>query len=144
MKDISELDRQLIHLLSANARAPVAELARELGVTRATVQSHVEQLQRQGVIQGYTLRLSNDYHGHMVEAHVWVETEQKKVSGLCRQLQTMADVRSLYSISGAFDLVAILKSSSTEALDATVDRISELDGVIRTQTSVVLSTKFER
>lgn len=144
MKLVSELDRQLIQLLSGNARASVAELARELSVTRATVQNHIQQLQQQGIIQGYTLRLSNAYRGTMIEAHVSIATEQRKVSQLCRKLQTMEDVRSLHSISGEFDLVAIIKSASTELLDQAVDHISELDGVIRTQTSVVLSTKFER
>ncbi|WP_299976038.1 Lrp/AsnC family transcriptional regulator [uncultured Pseudoteredinibacter sp.] len=144
MRAVSELDRKLIQLLSNNARASVAELARELGVTRATVQSHIQQLQQQGIIQGFTLRLSNAYRGTMIEAHVSIATEQRKVTQLCRKLEAMEDVGALYSISGEFDLVANIKSASTEDLDRAVDHISELDGVIRTQTSVVLSTKFER
>ncbi|MCV6615638.1 MAG: Lrp/AsnC family transcriptional regulator [Cellvibrionaceae bacterium] len=144
MLELPQLDQQLLQLLAENARAPVAELARKLRVSRATVQSHIDLLQAQGIIQGYTLRLSNAYHRTLVEAHVWIATEQKRVAGLTRQLQAMADVRSLHSISGEFDLVAIIKSASTEDLDSCVDQISCLEGVIRTQTSVVLSTKFER
>ena len=143
-RHISTLDQKLLRLLEVNARASVADLARELDVTRATVQSHINHLQHQGVIKAFTVTLSNEYKGAMVEAHVWISTEQKKVSRICKLIENMPDSRSLYSISGEFDLVAILKSPSTEALDRAIDNISELDGVLRTQTSVVLSTKFER
>lgn len=141
---LSELDQNLIKLLNVNARAPVVELARELGVSRATVQSHIQLLERRGVIQGYTLKLSKDFQRTMVEAHVWIATDQKKVVPITSKLQNMDDLLSLYSISGEFDLVAILRSKTTEDLDRSIDHISGLSGIVRTQTSVVLSTKFER
>lgn len=143
-RSLSELDQRLVKLLSLNARASVAELARALAVTRATVQSHIQQLERWGIIQGYTLKLSKEFQRSMVEAHVWIATDQKQGAAIAAKLPTMEDLLSLYSISGEFDLVAILRSRSTEDLDQAIDYISGLNGIVRTQTSVVLSTKFER
>ena len=51
------LDHQLISLLRDNARATVLQLAKALGVSRATVQNRMRRLQRDGVILGYTVRL---------------------------------------------------------------------------------------
>jgi len=56
---IADKDRALLALLSENARMPVAELARKLGLSRTTVQARIERLEAEGVITGYGLRLSD-------------------------------------------------------------------------------------
>ena len=48
-------DSKLIALLQANARASISELARTLGVSRATVQTRLKRLEDTGVIAGYTV-----------------------------------------------------------------------------------------
>ena len=53
-----EIDQKLISLLRENARRPVAELARLLGLARTTVQARIDRLENTGVITGYTLRTS--------------------------------------------------------------------------------------
>ena len=53
-------------------------------------------------------------------------------------------VKSLRSISGEYDYGALIREQSTQALDEGIDRIIELEGVQRTMTSVILSTKFDR
>ena len=53
-------------------------------------------------------------------------------------------MRCLLSISGAYDLIAIVQADSIQGLDALIDRIGLIDGVERTHTSVVLSRRFER
>ena len=53
-------DEELINVLRANAREPVASLARKLGVSRTTVQDRLKRLEEQGVIAGYTLKLAKD------------------------------------------------------------------------------------
>ena len=56
---LSDKDRELLSLLSENARMPVAELARRLDLSRTTVQARLERLEGQGVIAGYQVRLSD-------------------------------------------------------------------------------------
>ena len=57
---ISDAEQALLSLLRANARASTAELARQLGVSRTTVQSRIERLEQRGIIAGYGVRLSPD------------------------------------------------------------------------------------
>ncbi len=56
-------DRALLALLREDARAPTAELARKLGLSRTTVQSRMERLQRQRVITGYTISVADEGRG---------------------------------------------------------------------------------
>jgi DNA-binding Lrp family transcriptional regulator len=59
-------------------------------------------------------------------------------------LGRMTDVRALHSVAGAYDLLAEVEAEGMPLLDAAIDRIGSLDGVERTQSSIILSTKFAR
>jgi DNA-binding Lrp family transcriptional regulator len=56
----------------------------------------------------------------------------------------MPEVRTLHSVSGPFDLVALGVVPTPAAMDELTDRIGGIDGVERTTSSIVLSAKFER
>ena len=144
MNSIDSLDQQLIDLLASNSRQSVTDLAKQLGVSRVTVQERMRRLEKREVIQGYTIRFNPDYLKSRVVAHILIATDQKTPALLVRQLEKIPGVKALYSISGEFDIFAVLQEESTAALDLQIDRICALTGVRRTQTSVVLSKKFER
>ena len=55
---LDDLDRRLIGLLRADARLPSAALARQLGVSRGTVQNRIDRLTAGGVLLGFTVRLA--------------------------------------------------------------------------------------
>ena len=53
-------------------------------------------------------------------------------------------MRTLHSVSGSFDLIAIVAAASIGELDRLIDRIGALDGVERTPSAIVLSTRIDR
>ncbi len=57
---ITASDQRLLSLLREDARASTAQIARRLGLSRTTVQSRIERLEREGVICGYTVRTRDD------------------------------------------------------------------------------------
>ena len=59
-------------------------------------------------------------------------------------LRTIPQVRVLHSVSGDVDLIAVAASGSVAEMDEVIDRIGALDGVERTTSSIILSTKFDR
>ena len=138
------VDDALLELLTENARLPTAVLARRLGVARSTVQGRLERLERTGVIRGYTLRLGATTTARRVQAHAMIAVEPQQQSSVERKLNGMPAVTSLLTVSGAYDLIAILAAESTEAIDAALDELRECPGVKSTTTSIVLSRRFER
>jgi DNA-binding Lrp family transcriptional regulator len=141
---IDQTDRLLLVLLTENARAPVAELGRKLGLSRTTVQSRIERLERRGVIAGYTARLSDDHEKGMVKAHVLITAMPKLAPKVEAELRRIPEVRTLHSVSGHFDMIAIVVAPSIGELDQLIDRIGGLEGVERTMSSIILSTRIER
>ena len=137
-------DRELIRLLQADARATTTSLASELGLSRATVQSRMARLEAQGVIRGYTVRVSYEIEQRQIRAHVMISIYPKQNSEVATALVKQAGARALYAISGEYDLIAIIAAESTEEIDQIIDAIGQLEGVERTNSSIVLSTKFQR
>ncbi len=137
-------DRHLLTLLTENARAPVAELGRKLGLSRTTVQGRIDRLERRGVITGYRARLSDDHEKGLVRAHVLITALPKLASRVESELRQIGEVRSLHSVSGHFDMIAIVAAGSIGELDGLIDRIGALEGVERTLSSIILSTRIDR
>jgi DNA-binding Lrp family transcriptional regulator len=141
---LSEADQALIALLREDARASTAELARRLGVSRTTVQSRIERLEARGVIAGYGVRLSSDYEQGLVKAHVLLTVAPKAADAVVRSLRMLAQVRTVHSVSGTFDMIVAVAAPSIRDLDGLLDQIGALDGVERTLSSIILSTRIDR
>ena len=141
---MDEIDERLISALRENGRTPTAELARLVGRSRTSVQSRIERLERDGVIIGYSVRLAPEHDLGAVRAHVMIKVGPKEARAVIAALQAIPQVRVLHSVSGDVDLIAVAAAASVAEMDQVIDRIGALDGVERTTSSIILSTKFER
>ena len=141
---ITDTDQQLLSLLRENARASTADIARRLRLSRTTVQSRIDRLQRDGVIAGYTVRVSEAAERGHIRAYISVTVQPRRMPDVVEALRAMPEVRALHSVSGPSDLVALGTVPTVEAMDELTDRIGSVDGVERTTSSIVLSTKFDR
>ena len=137
-------DLALLALLRDDARAPTALLARQLKLSRTTVQSRMERLQRRRVITGYTVVVPDELEAELVRAHVLITLAPKRSGAIELALRKIPELRVLHSVSGPFDLIAIVAAASIGELDALIDRIGSLDGVERTTSAIVLSTRIQR
>ncbi|SHN32424.1 Lrp/AsnC family transcriptional regulator [Rhizobacter sp. OV335] len=141
---LDKTDHTLLALLRENARASTAELARRLALSRTTVQSRLERLERQRVVAGYTIVVPDELEAALVRAHVLITVAPRQSAAIEAALRKIAEVRVLHSVSGPFDLIAIVAAQSIGELDALIDRIGALEGVERTTSAIVLSTRIER
>ena len=137
-------DKRLLALLRNNARMSISELARQLGVSRSNVQSHLRRLEEKKIIAGYTVQYGNEYEKKLISAHVSIKAAQKLIGRLYVVLDKIPQINALYSISGDYDLIAIISAESTVELNALLDHMVNLPGVERTSSSVILETKFSR
>lgn len=146
-KDISALDpvdERLLALLRENARQPITSLARALKLSRASVYARLSRLERQGPIQGYTVTLRADYNRRLIRAHVMIKVLPKLSRATEQQLAAMPALTALYTVSGEHDLIAFVEAEDVGKLDALIDKIGSLEGVEKTTSSILLSSKVQR
>lgn len=143
-KILDSNDKALLSLLGANSRESTAELARKLNLSRSTVKDRISRLEKQGVITGYTIRYSEDFAAGQIRAHVMISYDPKQSAQIVRRLQKLPMVRAVYAVNGIYDIIAMVSAESTGDLDHTLDQIGDIDGIEKTVSSIILSTKFER
>jgi len=137
---MDDTDRKLIALLRANARTPVAALAKALHVARGTVQNRIAKLERDGTIAGYTVRLRPQVDTHRIAAFMTIAVEGNRADAVLRALRGDPAVATLHTTNGRWDIVAELRADSLEAFDHVLGRIRQVDGIASTETSLLLST----
>jgi DNA-binding Lrp family transcriptional regulator len=130
----------MVALLRSDARRPVASLAAELGVSRATVRSRIDRLIESGVIRGFTIAVHDHATRNLVRAVMMIEVEGKAADKVVKGLHGYPEVRKLHSTNGHWDLVAELVAGSLGEFDELLNRISSIEGIKSTETSILLSS----
>ena len=138
------IDEGLLAELRDNARISTSELARRLGLSRSTVQSRLNRMLETRLITGFTVQLGETYAENLIQAHVLIKLDQKLTGQALTSIKKIHKVNALYAISGAYDMIAIVEAHSTEELSQLLDEIANLDGIERTNSSLILETKFDR
>ncbi len=141
---INPKDRYLLELLRENARSSITDLAQQLGVSRSTAQKRLERLEVDGIIQGYTVKLSSEFLDQEIKAHVLITVRPRHTADIIEAMKALNGVRAVYSVSGPYDLIAEIAALSVTELDLIIDRIISISGVERTVSSVILSTRLKR
>ncbi len=139
---MDRLDQNLLEMLLKNAREPITSLSHALGVSRATVTERMRKLEERGIIAGYTLRISDSALRRHIAAHVMVSVETRSDHAVQAELRKLSSIHALYAVSGVYDMIAVLRADTTEALDQDLDSIRNIKGVVKTVSSIILSTKL--
>ncbi|MEW5963060.1 MAG: Lrp/AsnC family transcriptional regulator [Pseudomonadota bacterium] len=137
---MDEVDLKLIALLRNDARCPVAALARQLGVSRATIRSRITRLLERGVIRGFTILVRESDVASTVRAVTLIAVEGNRAERVLRRLIGFPEVRRLHTTNGRWDIVAEIVADTLPEFDALLNRIRSSDGVTSTETSILLSS----
>jgi DNA-binding Lrp family transcriptional regulator len=138
---MDELDKQLIFALRADGRAPVAALAKQLGVARGTVQNRMARLESAGIIVGYSVRLKPQVdEERRVRGLMMIEVEGNRAGTLQRALLGDPAITQLHTTNGRWDFVAEIRADSLAEFDRVLARVRLLEGIANTETNLLLST----
>lgn len=137
---MDELDRRLLALLRADAREPAAALAKRLKVSRGTVQNRIARMQKDGTIQGFTVRTRPELSGHRVRAVMCIAIEGERSAKVTRALRGFPEVEKIHTTNGRWDLVIELDTETLAGFSRTLDQIRTIEGIASTETSLLLAT----
>ncbi|KQI68655.1 AsnC family transcriptional regulator [Loktanella sp. 3ANDIMAR09] len=138
---MDELDNRLIRALKRDGRAPVQTLAADLGVTRATIRARLNRLEAGGEIVGYSVLTRADVAPHPVRGLMMLEVQGRGADKISRALRAMPAVARVHATNGTWDLIAEIGTVSLEAFDTVLTAIRQIDGITRSETSLLLSTR---
>ncbi len=138
---MDDVDTRLIAELRRDGRAALSELADRLAVSRATVRARMERLAARGDIAGFTVVTRADVSAAAVRGLMLIGIEGRGAERIMARLTGQPAVIAVHSTNGKWDLIAELGAQTLEELDQVIFRIREIDGVTRSETNLLLSTR---
>ena len=137
---MDEIDRKLVALLRADARAPVARLARAVNLSRGAVQNRIDKMLAAGAISGFTIRSPPDAEAARVRAIMGIAVEGERSAAVLRALRGLPEVEAVHTTNGRWDMIAELSTDSLAGFSNALDNIRLIDGISATETSLLLKT----
>jgi DNA-binding Lrp family transcriptional regulator len=143
MRELDGKDRDILSILSKEARIPLKTLAGRIGLSRSATSERVALLEKSGVIRGYRADIGQIDKG-LVSAYLLVTLVRTPSLGILDQLARFAEVRRVSSVSGQLDLIVEVETSSIDRLNTLRDAIASHDSVEDLTTSIILRRDIER
>lgn len=140
MRLMDDLDQRLLLLLTKDARASVTVLARQLGVSRGTVQNRIDRLVQQKIINRFTVDLSAGEVDAQISAFTLIRLNADDGRVAILSLRKISAILDIHTLSGSFDLVVEVRAPSLSELDKVLDRIRALPEVAETQSHIRLTS----
>jgi len=137
------LDAKLINALLGDGRASLRSLAEELDVSVTTVSNHLNDLEEEGVITGYSPILDYDKAGYDVTAILQLKVEGSSLPSVTSRLEDQKQMVSVYEVTGDYDVIAIGKFTDTDDMNDLIKTLLSDADIRESNTSVVLSAAVE-
>ena len=137
------LERDILNILSEDARIPVKKIAAMLSVEETQVKNCIADMEKSGLLVKYTAIINSEKaEDSLVEALIEVKVTPKKkegFDGIAKQIAAFPEVKAVYLMSGAYDLAVFVEDKTLQQVSRFVsERISTFDGVISTATHFIL------
>ena len=139
---MKDLDNQIIALLKRNACMLVTQMARELGVSRVTIDAHKIKMETSGVISGYTVKLGTEEFRHKVSGWILISVQANKEEHAIEKMIGTPEITRLHTTNGKWDLAAEIQVPTLEHFDAVISKLRQIDGITETDTSLLLSPRI--
>ncbi|QRM56962.1 Lrp/AsnC family transcriptional regulator [Sinorhizobium sp. BG8] len=134
------IDKRLLAALRTDGRASVSKLSAMLKVSRGTIQNRIDRLTQDGVITGFTVRVAASDDPHAVRAITLIEITGQKTVSVIGNLRGVREIRALHTTNGSWDLVAEIEAENLVEFDRVLRHIRSMDGVSKSETSLLLTT----
>ena len=140
---MTALEKDILNILTEDARIPAGKIAAMLSVDEAQVKSCIADMEKRGVLVKYTAIVNSEKaEDALVEALIEVKVTPKKkegFDGIAKQIASFPEVKAVYLMSGAYDLAVFIEDKTLQQVSRFVsERISTFDGVLSTATHFIL------
>ncbi len=140
---MTDLQTKILALLKDDARLPAEKIAVMLDKDKKTVADEISAMERSGLIVKYAALLNDDaVNSARVEALIEVKVSPVRATGfdaIAEEIYRFREVKSLYLMSGAYDLAVFIEGNSLREVASFVsEKLSVMDKVLSTATHFIL------
>jgi Lrp/AsnC family leucine-responsive transcriptional regulator len=138
---IDKISLEILNILQKKARIPNVEVSRLVGLAPSAVLERIRKMEKQGIIDGYEVRLNPKQFSRSQVAFIHVTTSVDKTEQIGKSLSEIEEIQEIHFVSGSDSLLIKVRNEDTVALGKFLqNKIKSIEGVISTRTETVLST----
>jgi Lrp/AsnC family leucine-responsive transcriptional regulator len=136
-KDVDATDKRILACLEQDGRMSFATLAEHVGLSKTPCWNRVNDLLKEGVIEGYSTRIAPQKLGLEIKALVHVVIDFTYYQDFEQAIVAHPNVRSCHAVTGEYDYVMEILASDIQAFDQLLrENLSQLPGVERFNTAI--------
>lgn len=116
-KKLDKKDLTLLRMLDADARVPIATIARQLRLTENAIRYRMERLKTRGHLKGYSLKLSSSHFGKNIQVVFSINVRPDSLASSLKKLSHYHEFTKVYRCSGEYSIVCIGFFNDNEHLE---------------------------
>jgi DNA-binding Lrp family transcriptional regulator len=138
-KKIGAMDIRILSLLQEDSRLSFNKIASKLGISVGTAFNHVKNLEKEGILKGYTVILDLTKLDYGYTAIMLIQAEGEHLTDVENEIAKAANVVAVYDITGDYDAAVIAKFKDRSSLNAFIKDLITIPHIKRTVTNVALN-----
>lgn len=143
--ELDAIDRHILTLLQENCELPLAKIGEQVGLSAPSVVERIKKLEEHGIICGYRAIVDARLLGKDVTAFIGVSVDHpKRIAAFEKSIDRLPGILECHHVTGGYTLLLKVKTDDTSTLEELISQVRSEEGVMRTETMVVLSTHTER
>ncbi|NAW56192.1 MULTISPECIES: AsnC family transcriptional regulator [unclassified Vibrio] len=144
LQGLDKLDRKILSNLLSNGRESIANLSRNIGLSRTAVAERINRLEKTGIIKGYTAQIRVENEGRKAASYLLISCEKGKKNDVTEALKELPEVRSTSIVGGTYDIIALIEAPDLQSIHYLANEIESFSGIKSLHTTVVLHQPVSR
>jgi Lrp/AsnC family leucine-responsive transcriptional regulator len=141
---LDDIDQKILDIIQKQGRMRRNDLAERVGLSLPSVSERLRKLEEAGIISGYFARLNYQMLGKDITAFVLATVDSSKhYNAFVDHVQGLDDILECHAITGEGTHLLKIRTENTASLEKLLAKIQSWSGIVKTTTSVVLSTPKE-
>lgn len=144
--NIDGIDKKILRFLMEDARRPILEIARNIGISGAAIHQRLRKLEKSGLIAGSKFIINPRKLGYNTMAYVGIFLDKAMSNPKAvKELETIPEVLECHYTTGNWSiLVKVLCRDNEHLMHVLNKKIQQIEGVSRTETFISLNQQIDR
>jgi Lrp/AsnC family transcriptional regulator for asnA, asnC and gidA len=141
---LDDVNLKILDILSRDSSTPFVEIAKQIGISDATVHIRVRRLTAAGIISKFTISVNNNLLGYDHLAFMGINVEPGSAEEVTVNLTKIDEVLEIHEMHGRFDLLLKIRAKDLNQMrEIVVNKIRKLPNIIETELMTVLKSRKE-
>lgn len=141
---LDAIDFKLINLLSKDSSTTFVDIAKQIGVSDATIHIRLRRLREMGVISNFTILIDNNRLGYGHLAFMGINVEPGYAEQVASGLSSLDAILEIHEMHNRFDLLLKIRAKSINELrDIAVNKIRTMPHILKAEIMIILKTRKE-